>query len=116
MTFTKRSIAARTACAAFAFWLAGSALAAAEIRITVSRFENGTLTVVGTTAPRQTVVLDGRARVTSDINGHFTFTEHYKPDTCMSDIVSGKDIYSAVIAGCYGEFAIEHEQPGVKAH
>jgi hypothetical protein len=30
----------------------------------------------------------------------------------MSDITSGDDIYSAVIAGCYGEFAIERQQPG----
>jgi hypothetical protein len=28
----------------------------------------------------------------------------------MSDITDGDDIYSAVIAGCFGELGIEHEK------
>ena len=108
------SLTVRVTCAALAAWLAGATFAAAEIRVTVSRYENGTLTVQGTTEPDRAVVLDGRARTTSGPDGHFTFNEHYKPDTCMSDIKSGTDVYSAVIAGCYGEFAIERKQPGWK--
>lgn len=91
-----------------------SSPAKAEIRVSVSRYEDGTLTVAGRTEPNRTVTLDGRASVKSDGDGHFVFNEHYKPETCMSDITSGDDIYSAVIAGCYGEFAIERQQPGWK--
>ena len=95
-------------------WLGGCAVAAAEIRITISRYENGTLIVQGSTEPSRAVVLDDRARTMSDANGHFRFEETYKPETCMSDIVSGDDVYSAVIAGCFGDFAIESRQPDWK--
>jgi hypothetical protein len=106
------SFGTRVAGVVLAAALGYSSLAHAEIRVSVSRYEDGTLTVAGQTAPNRTVTLDGRASVKSDGGGHFVFQEHYKPETCMSDITSGDDIYSAVIAGCYGEFAIERQQPG----
>lgn len=106
--------AASILCATLSVCLGATGMAAAEIRINVSRYEDGTLTVAGSTAPNRAVTLDGRVSVKSDAEGHFVFQEHYKPETCMSDITSGDDVYSAVIAGCYGEFAIERLQPGWK--
>jgi hypothetical protein len=109
---TRAASVLRATCVALAACLCFSSIAAAEIRISVSRYEDGTLTVAGSTEPNRAVTLDGRVSKKSDADGHFVFEEHYKPDTCMSDITSGSDIYSAVIAGCYGEFAIERRQPG----
>ena len=80
--------------------LAGLRAAAADIRIDESRYEAGQLIVAGQTAPRKTVTLDDRYTTKSNGEGHFTFKVKYKPATCMSDIRSGDDIYSAVIAGC----------------
>jgi hypothetical protein len=114
MSISKAASILSVACAAFLVVLGSAGIAAAEIRINTSRYEDGTLTVAGSTEPNRTVTLDGRASMKSDADGHFVFEEHYKPETCMSDITSGPDIYSAVIAGCYGEFAIERQQPGWK--
>ena len=74
--------------------------AAASIRIDQSHYRDGLLTIVGRTDPGQTVTLDGKYKTKSDRDGDFTFTEHEKPFTCMSNIRSGGSIYSAVIAGC----------------
>lgn len=80
--------------------LAGTAAAQADIRINESRFVDGNVIINGETAPNRTVTLDNKYTTKSDGGGYFTFTEHYKPFTCMSDIRSGGDIYSAVISGC----------------
>ncbi len=79
---------------------AGIGAARADIRINKSRYVDGKVVIMGETAPKQTVTLDNKYTTKSDGNGFFTFTEHYKPFTCMIDIRSGDDIYSAVIAGC----------------
>jgi hypothetical protein len=80
--------------------LAGIRVAAADIRIDESRYENGQTIIVGQTAPGHTLTLDGKYKTKSDGEGHFTFSVKYKPTTCMSDIRSGEEVYSAVIAGC----------------
>ena len=80
--------------------LAGLRVAAADIRVDESRYENGQLIVTGQTAPGRALTLDGKYKTKSDGEGHFKFTVKYKPATCMSDIRSGEDVYSAVIAGC----------------
>jgi hypothetical protein len=86
------------------------AIAHAEIRVTVSRFDHNQLHIEGQTAPNNTVTIDGKFKTQSDSSGYFKFNQtSYRPDDCMSDIRSGSDIYSAVIAGCFGEFAIERE-------
>jgi hypothetical protein len=88
----------------------------AEIRITVSRFENNKIEIQGLTAPNRIVTIDGQFKVQSDGGGYFDFKQlNYKPADCMSDISSGTDVYSAVIAGCFGEFSIEHEKPKTPA-
>jgi hypothetical protein len=114
MSLTNTAFILRAGGAALLICLGSAGIATAEIRINTSRYEDGTLTVAGSTEPNRIVTLDGRASLKSDPDGHFVFHEHYKPETCMSDIKSGPDIYSAVIAGCYGEFAIERQQPGWK--
>jgi hypothetical protein len=92
--------------------LATAAAAHADIRITVSRFENNQFRIEGETAPNRTVTIDGKFKVKSDGGGYFTFKrEGYKPSGCMSDIKTDEDVYSAVIAGCYGEIRIEREMP-----
>ena len=103
----KRSSA--TAALALAGLAAFATAARADIRINVSRFVNGHLRIEGKTEPNAKVTLDGKYTTTSDGGGYFTFTESYKPDDCMSDISSGGNVYSAVIAGCFGELAIENE-------
>jgi hypothetical protein len=80
--------------------LAGIGTAMADIRIDVSRYHGGNLIIIGSTEPNSTVTLDGKYNTKSDGNGIFKFTEHYKPDTCMSDIRAGSAVYSAVISGC----------------
>jgi hypothetical protein len=92
--------------------LASTAVAArADIRITISRFENNQIEIEGQTAPNSTVTIDGKFKIQSDSGGYFDFKRAgYKPSDCMSDITSGDDIYSAVIAGCFGELGIEHEK------
>ena len=89
----------RFLCAALLL-IAGVGTAAANIRINQSYYRHGTLTIAGQTEPDKTVVLDGKYKAKSDADGDFAFTEHYKPDTCMSDIRSGDSEYAAVIAGC----------------
>ncbi len=74
--------------------------AQADIRINESRYTDGKLILSGETAPGRTVILDDKYKTKSDGQGHFTFSVHYKPFTCMSDIRAGEDVYSAVIAGC----------------
>jgi hypothetical protein len=93
--------------------LAAAANAAqAEIRITISRFADNQIEIEGQTAPNRTVTIDGKFDIQADGGGYFDFKRAgYKPDDCMSDITSGGDVYSAVIAGCFGEFSIEHQQP-----
>jgi hypothetical protein len=89
---------------------AATSVAHAEIRITVSRFENNQIEIEGQTAPNSTVTIDGKFKTKSDSGGYFDFKRAgYKPDDCMSNITDGDDVYSAVIAGCFGEFKIEHE-------
>jgi hypothetical protein len=58
--------------------------------------------VSGDTAPGRAVTLDGKDKTKADGEGHFEFDVKYKPPTCMSDIRAGDDVYSAVIAGCFG--------------
>jgi hypothetical protein len=83
----------------------------ADIRITTSRFENNQIEIEGQSAPNSTVTIDGKFKVKTDGGGYFDFKQAgYKPPDCMSDITSGDDIYSAVIAGCFGELKIEHEK------
>ena len=86
--------------AAFALLMAFIGPARADIRITVSRYSGSTLTVAGEISPGRAVTLDEKYKTKSDSTGRFTFTLHYKPPTCMSDIRAGEDVYSAVIAGC----------------
>lgn len=85
--------------------------AAAEIRVDVSRYQNGKLIIRGETAPGRTVVLDDKFATRSDRQGHFSFAVDELPFTCMSDIRSGDDIYSAVIAGCLNPSVVEHLRP-----
>jgi hypothetical protein len=93
-----------------------AATARADIRVTISRFENNQIEIEGQTAPNRTVTIDGKFKIESDGGGYFDFKRSgYKPSDCMSDITSGSDIYSAVIAGCFGEFVIEHEKPNTPA-
>ena len=101
---TKRILFALLSLAVFA------SAARAEIRITVSRFDNNQFEIEGQTAPNRAVIIDGKFKIQSNGGGYFEFKQMgYKPVDCMSDIRSGNDIYSAVIAGCFGEFAIERE-------
>jgi hypothetical protein len=85
----------------------GVTTAAAEIRVDESRYDNGKLIISGDTQPNRTVTLDKKYTTKSDGSGHFQFKVAYKPETCMSDLRAGNDIYSAVIAGCL--------DPGVRA-
>ena len=81
----------------------GVGAASADIRIDKSRYVDGRLIVTGETAPGRTVTLDKKYKTTSDGEGHFKFSiAKYKPADCMSDIAAGPDVYSAVIAGCFG--------------
>lgn len=50
--------------------------AAAEIRIEVSRYSNGELTISGRTAPLRTVTIDNNYRTQSD--GEGTFKAQYQ--------------------------------------
>jgi hypothetical protein len=96
--------------------LVGAGAAQAEIRISISRFENNQIEIDGQTAPNRAVTIDGKFTVKADGGGYFDFKRmNYKPDDCVSDITSGDDVYSAVIAGCFGEFTIEHERPKTPA-
>jgi len=85
--------------AALVFFAITSA-ARADIRINESRFVDGNVVISGETEPNRTVTLDDKYKTKSDGGGYFKFTAHEKPFTCMSDIRSGSDIYSAVISGC----------------
>ena len=96
------------------FLIAGVGTATAEIRVDQSHYRNGTLTIVGRTEPDKTVILDGKYKTKSDADGDFTFTEHYKPDTCMSEIHSGGSDYGAVISGCFNAGA-QDDTPPAKA-
>ncbi len=95
--------------------LAGTAAARADIRIDESRYVGGKLIVSGETEPNRTVTLDGKYTTKSDGGGFFTFTEPYKPFTCMSDISDGSGIYSAVIAGCFDTGADDDALPSPAA-
>lgn len=79
----------------------GTGAAFADIRIDVSRYVNGRTTISGKTGPDQTVTLDNKYKTKSNGDGDFEFSVKYKPSDCMSDIKSGDDVYSAVIAGCF---------------
>jgi hypothetical protein len=103
----------RFLCAALVL-VASLGTAAASIRIDQSHYINGTLTIVGRTDPHETVVLDGKYKTKSDAEGAFTFTEHYKPDTCMSDIRSGGSDYGAVISGCFDSGVHDETLPAKK--
>lgn len=92
----------RWLCAALIL-LTTAGAAAADIRIDESRYVDGKLIISGETGPGRTVTLDKKYKTKSDGDGHFSFTvSKYKPADCMSDIRSGDDLYSAVIAGCFG--------------
>jgi hypothetical protein len=80
--------------------LFAAAPAWAAIRINDARYENGVLTVSGQAKPNQTVTLGDKFHVKSDGGGHFEFHESFKPPTCMADIASGEDSYSAIVTGC----------------
>jgi hypothetical protein len=82
--------------------LTGVSAALADIRIDESRYQNGKTTIAGQTGPDRTVTLDDKYKTKSDGDGNFKFEAKYKPPTCMSDIKAGNDVYSAVIAGCFG--------------
>jgi hypothetical protein len=83
--------------------LAGISAASADIRIDESRYIDGKLIVSGETGPGRTVTLDRKYKTKRDGDGHFSFmVSKYKPADCMSDIRAGDDLYSAVIAGCFG--------------
>ena len=86
--------------AAFALLMACLAPPAPTSASTSRATVGGTLTVAGETSPGRAVTLDKKYKTKSDGAGRFTFTLHYKPPTCMSDIRAGEDVYSAVIAGC----------------
>jgi len=88
------------ALAAALLYVAAVGAAQADIRITESRFVDGNVVIAGVTAPDRTVTLDNKFTTKSDAGGYFKFSAHEKPFTCMSDIRSGGDIYSAVISGC----------------
>lgn len=91
----------RSLCAALAvILLLGVAPASAAIRITDSRYENGVLILTGQTRPNQKVTLDSKYTTKSDATGRFAFSVKYRPPTCMSDIASGEDSYSAIITNC----------------
>jgi hypothetical protein len=102
----------RTLCALILF-VFGVSAASAEIRINVSRYENGQLTVSGETKPNEAVTLDDKYKTTSDAAGRFAFHLNYKPELCMTDINAGTDVYSAVIAGCLlpAEVAVPEPAP-----
>jgi hypothetical protein len=89
----------RLLCAALILLSAASA-ASADIRVAAFRSEGGKLIIAGETHPGRTVTLDNKYK--SDGEGHFRFSVMYKPPTCMSDLRAGEDVYSAVIAGCFG--------------
>jgi hypothetical protein len=90
---------------------AGVGAARADIRINDSRYVGGNLIISGETAPNRAVTFDNKYTTKSDGGGFFTFTEHYKPFTCMSDIRSGNDIYSAVISGCLDQGDVDAPLP-----
>jgi len=89
----------RTLYALILFVISVSA-ASAEIRISLSRYQNDQLTVTGETQPNEAVTLDGKYKTKSDNAGRFAFHLNYKPDICMADIKAGTDVYSAVVIGC----------------
>ena len=82
--------------------LSGVTAASADIRVDESSYENGKTIVTGETGPGRTLTLDGKYKTKSDAEGHFEFDVKYKPSDCMTDIKAGQDVYSAVIAGCFG--------------
>jgi hypothetical protein len=82
--------------------LCGASAASADIRVDESRYESGKTIVTGETGPDRTLTLDGKYKTKSDGRGHFEFDVKYKPSDCMTDIKAGQDVYSAVIAGCFG--------------
>jgi hypothetical protein len=90
----------RTLCAALIVVLLGALPASAAIRITDSRYENGTLVIAGQTRPNQQVTLDGKYTTKADGTGHFEFKVPYRPPTCMPDISAGEDSYSAIVTNC----------------
>ena len=94
--------------------LAGVGTASADIRINRSRYLDGQLLITGSTTPGRTVTLDDKYKTKSDAEGHFRFSVKYKPPTCMGDIRAGKDIYSAVIAGCLDPGFGDDTLPSVK--
>ncbi len=95
--------------------LAGTAAAQADIRINESRFVDGNVIINGETAPNRTVTLDNKYTTKSDGGGYFNFTVRYKPFTCMSDIRSATDIYSAVISGCLDAGDVDAPPPAKPA-
>jgi hypothetical protein len=74
--------------------------ASALIRITDSRYENGMLIVSGQVKPNTKVTLDGKFTTSANGSGRFEFRVKHKPASCMSDIATGEDTYSAVITNC----------------
>jgi hypothetical protein len=74
--------------------------ASAAIRIIDSIYADDTLLVTGQVRPNTRVTLDGKYVTMSDGSGRFQFREHYKPQTCMSNITTDEDSYSAIITNC----------------
>ena len=92
---------------------AGIGAAQANIRVDELRYTDGKLIISGETAPDPVVTLDDKYTTKSD--RHFTFTEHYKPYSCMSDVRDGDDVYFAAIVGCPGTGDINATLPADKA-
>ncbi len=80
----------------------GPAIARADIMVVQSRYADGMLTVIGQTEGGRTVTLDRQFETEAGPDGRFRFHVNHKPESCMSDLRAGSDVYSAVIAGCFG--------------
>ena len=95
-------------------WM-GTGPASAMIRIIDSLYADGMLTVTGQAQPGRTVTLDGKYKATADSGGRFQFHVKYKPPTCMSEIDTGEDSYSAVITNCLlGDAAASDQAAALK--
>jgi hypothetical protein len=94
---------------------AGIGVARADIRIDESRYVDGKLIISGETAPNRVVTLDDKYTTKSDGGGYFTFTEHYKPFSCMSDVRDGDDVHFAAIVGCLDTGDVNATLPANKA-
>lgn len=85
----------------FAFSLAVSAPAQAEITLTRVAYAAGVLVVNGETSrPNQRVTLDGRYRTRTDRFGEFSFRIRYLPRDCSISLRAGREARPAWVANC----------------